>query len=210
MEILKEIYLIRHGETEYNRMGKVQGSGIDAPLNDTGRKQARAFYDSYRHTGFDKIYVSALQRTWQTVEEFVKQGIPVEKHAGLNEISWGSFEDRQMGEFDKEYYHSLIRSWKNGNLDRKIEDGESPLDVMKRQKPVLQMIFSRPEEKKILICMHGRAMRIFLCLLMKKPVYQMEDFQHFNSGLYHIYVNSDNTITLNKENCIAHLGGVDD
>ena len=210
MDLQKEIYLIRHGETEYNRMGRIQGSGIDAPLNETGKKQAIAFYNSYCHILFDKIYVSALQRSWQTVEAFAGDGVPIEKYVGLNEISWGTFEDKEVGEFDREYYHSLISSWKNGNLDRRIYGGESPLDVMERQKPVLDLIFSRPEEKKILICMHGRAMRIFLCLLMKKPVHEMEDFQHNNSGLYHIYIQSNGSITLNKENCVAHLGGLED
>lgn len=43
MHALKDIYLIRHGETDYNRMRVVQGSGIDADLNELGNKQARAF-----------------------------------------------------------------------------------------------------------------------------------------------------------------------
>ena len=43
MHALKDIYLIRHGETDYNRMGVVQGSGIDADLNELGNRQAQAF-----------------------------------------------------------------------------------------------------------------------------------------------------------------------
>jgi bisphosphoglycerate-dependent phosphoglycerate mutase len=43
MHPIKDIYLIRHGETDYNRLGVVQGSGIDADLNDLGRRQAQAF-----------------------------------------------------------------------------------------------------------------------------------------------------------------------
>lgn len=43
-DLVKDIYLIRHGETEYNRKGVVQGSGIDADLNELGQKQAAAFF----------------------------------------------------------------------------------------------------------------------------------------------------------------------
>jgi probable phosphoglycerate mutase len=43
MHPIKDIYLIRHGETDYNRMGVVQGSGIDADLNELGQRQAQAF-----------------------------------------------------------------------------------------------------------------------------------------------------------------------
>ncbi|NDE62419.1 MAG: histidine phosphatase family protein, partial [Cyclobacteriaceae bacterium] len=40
----KKIYLVRHGQTDYNLQGVVQGSGIDAPINATGRAQAEAFF----------------------------------------------------------------------------------------------------------------------------------------------------------------------
>ena len=52
--LTKTIYLIRHGETEFNRMGIVQGSGIDSDLNETGILQARAFFETYRHITFNK------------------------------------------------------------------------------------------------------------------------------------------------------------
>ena len=70
--------MIRHGETEYNRQGIVQGSGIDADLNETGRNQAEAFYQKYKDIPFDKVYTSALVRTHQTVEKFIEAGIPHE------------------------------------------------------------------------------------------------------------------------------------
>ncbi|HYG15236.1 MAG TPA: histidine phosphatase family protein, partial [Bacteroidia bacterium] len=44
MGFKKTIYLVRHGETEFNRMGIVQGSGVDSELNETGRKQADLFF----------------------------------------------------------------------------------------------------------------------------------------------------------------------
>jgi len=73
---VKEIYLIRHGETAYNRLGVVQGSGIDAELNDLGKAQAQAFYEAYQHLPFQKIYISELQRTFQSVQAFIEAGIP--------------------------------------------------------------------------------------------------------------------------------------
>ena len=48
----KEIYIIRHGETDYNRQGIVQGQGVDTSLNDLGRRQASAFFEHYRHIDF--------------------------------------------------------------------------------------------------------------------------------------------------------------
>jgi len=59
----KTIYLIRHGETDFNRRGVVQGSGVDSDLNDMGRAQAQAFFQAYQHVPFEKLYVSGLKRT---------------------------------------------------------------------------------------------------------------------------------------------------
>ena len=52
---MKELYIIRHGETELNRLGIVQGRGINSDLNDTGRAQAEAFYQYYKETKFDAL-----------------------------------------------------------------------------------------------------------------------------------------------------------
>ena len=85
----KTIYLIRHGETDHNRNGIVQGSGVDTILNDWGKAQAEAFYDAYQHVPFDKIYTSKLQRTVQSVQEFIDSGVPWESHAGLERNQLG-------------------------------------------------------------------------------------------------------------------------
>ena len=205
MQAAKEIYLIRHGETEYNRMGIVQGSGIDAPLNEKGLKQAEAFYKKYGNIQFDKIYTSQLQRAYQTIDLFERKGIPVERYEGLNEICWGNYEKKKLNAFDKGYYYELIESWNAGDVDRPIDGGESPLDVAIRQQPVIDLIFSRTEEKRILICMHGRAMRVLLCTLLNKPLSEMETFRHHNLGLYHLFVNDNRETDIWKENCIEHL-----
>src|SRR5687768_4016565 len=75
---IKKIYLIRHGQTDFNLKNIVQGSGVDTDLNDKGRSQAEAFYNKYKHVPFDKVYTSALKRSMQSVDLFVKSGIPTE------------------------------------------------------------------------------------------------------------------------------------
>jgi probable phosphoglycerate mutase len=79
-----------------------------------------------------------------------------------------------------------MRDWLNGQLDTKFENGESPNEVLKRQKEALEIIMSHPDEKDVLICMHGRAMRLFLCLLTDKPLTEMENFPHQNLVLYKV------------------------
>lgn len=201
----KTIYLIRHGQTEYNKNGVVQGSGIDAPLNDTGLQQARAFYEAYRETPFQKIYTSTLQRSIQTVQAFLDEGLPHLKLAGLNEINWGEKEGKVANDEDHKYYKFIIDSWKKGETDKAIKGGESPRMVMERQKPALKAIIA-DEQDPVLVCMHGRAMRILLCLMLGYDLSRMDDFKHSNLCLYVMEYNYDEQkFRIKIENECAHI-----
>ena len=162
----------------------MQGSGIDSSLNELGLAQAKAFYDKYQSLHFDKIYTSSLKRSIQSVDSFIQQGTLHEAHDGLNEISWGSKEGTKITLEEDEYYHWLLKQWQAGNTSVRIEGGESPEDVASRQRPVLDSILSRSEESSILICMHGRAIRVLLCQMLNYPLSAMDVFEHTNLGLY--------------------------
>ena len=66
-----ELYIIRHGETDFNKRGIIQGRGVNSDLNDHGISQARSFYKAYHHIEFDKVITSTLKRTHQTVQSFI-------------------------------------------------------------------------------------------------------------------------------------------
>jgi len=202
----KSIYLIRHGETDLNRKGVVQGSGVDSMLNEWGEAQAAAFYNAYQHVPFDKIYTSALQRTQQSVRGFINQGIPHESYAGLNEISWGLREGKEPNTGDTTYYRDLVMAWQSGDFDKSAEGGESPLKVRERQIPVIETILSRPHERNILIAMHGRAMRVLLITLFDQSLMHMDDYEHSNLCLYRINYSYDTGLfELEVKNDTTHL-----
>ncbi len=206
---VKKIYLIRHGQTDLNKQGIIQGSGVDAELNELGHRQARAFYEAYQEIPFDKIYISELKRTYQTIIPFLEKNIPIEKHQGLNEISWGKKEGRKVSPEEDAYYHFMLSEWQRGRIDLAIEGGESPLQVAERQKPVLDLIRSRSDEQNVLICMHGRAMRIFLCLMLNYEIKEMERFEHANVCLYQLsYTGS--MFTIDRYFDVEHLSGLSD
>jgi len=202
----KTIYLIRHGETDYNRRGVVQGSGIDADLNAFGQAQADAFYRAYQHVAFDKIYTSALKRTKQSVVNFLQMGLPHESLEGLNEISWGVREGKTPNSMDHEYYRTLIESWQNGQTNLPAEGGESPEDVQQRLQVAMQYILAQAQEQTVLIAMHGRAMRVLLATILAQPLHQMDQFEHTNLGLYLIDYDYDTkSFLLHKKNDNNHL-----
>jgi broad specificity phosphatase PhoE len=202
--ISQKIYLIRHGQTDYNLQGIVQGSGVDASLNDTGRAQAQAFYKAYRHISFDRVYTSKLKRSQESVASFVKDGTPSEAVAGLNEISWGSKEGQRITPEEDEYYHWMLKQWQMGQTHIPIEGGESPEEVAERQRPFIESLRSSGTNGNILVCMHGRAMRILLCQLMNYPLRSMDMFEHDNLGLY-LLNRSGSLFTIELYNNRDHL-----
>lgn len=198
----KKIYIIRHGQTKFNEQGVVQGKGVDSSLNDLGKIQAAQFYQAYKDFPFEKVYTSSLKRSQESVTAFIKDGIPHEIEAGLDEISWGKHEGARASEARNRYFRSIVKEWRSGNTGLKIGGGESPDDVAERQKPVIDKLIKAPE-KLILVCMHGRAMKIILSQMLGKPLSEMDDFDHSNLGLYVLHYNG--RFELEESNDIAHL-----
>lgn len=200
----KKIYLIRHGQTDFNLRGIVQGSGVDSSLNARGMAQAKAFFDMYKHVPFDKVYTSGLKRTKESVAGFIESGIPNESISGLNEISWGNKEGQSITPEEDAYYHWMLNQWRLGNTHERIEGGESPEDVAKRQQRALAYIMSNETEQNVLVCMHGRAIRILLCLLLNYPLKSMDMFEHENLCLY-LLEQTGSHFTIRKYNDTKHL-----
>ena len=182
----------------------MQGSGIDAPINDTGRAQAKAFFEAYQNIAFDQVYHTALIRTRQSIESFISKGIPTTALPELNEISWGDYEGTPMTPEEGEYYKHMLHQWQMGNLDYAIAGGESPNVVAERMRKGIQKILEGPGET-ILVCMHGRAMRIFLSLIFNYDLRYMDQFEHSNLCLYLLEQLSDGTFVLRKGNDREHL-----
>ena len=184
----------------------MQGSGVDSSLNEYGRSQALSFFKMYQHIKFDKIYTSALRRSVESVQGFIDLGIPYEKLAGLNEISWGKKEGQSITPEEDQYYHHILDQWREGNTSLRIEGGESPEEVVVRLSRDMDYVLSREKESErtILICMHGRAMRILLCYLLKRPLHQMDFFEHSNLGLYLLNYESG-SFMIELSNDVAHF-----
>ncbi len=163
-----------------------------------------AFFEEYKDVPFDRIYTSTLKRTVQSVQPFLDKGIPFTPLEGLNEISWGKKEGQPITLEEDAYYHWMLAQWQLGNTHERIEGGESPEDVTKRQSVAIDHIMGKTEESTILICMHGRAMRILLCRLLNYPLRSMDMFEHQNLCLYQIDF-TGSMFAVRQNNDVAHL-----
>jgi phosphoserine phosphatase len=198
------LYIIRHGETEYNVKGIVQGSGVDTDLNDTGRNQANLFYEKYAHISFEIAIVSRLKRTHQTVQPFTEKGLPIHIDARINEIHWGVQEGKVTTPESRDDYHRAAAGWSSGDYTERTEGGESAAELALRLTNFLNDLKSRSEQN-LLIATHGRTLRCLICLLKNEPISNMEHYDHFNTGLVLAHFDAENGYTVSLENDISHL-----
>lgn len=200
---MKEIFLIRHGETDYNKKGIVQGRGVNPSLNEKGRAQADSFFQKYQNEPFEIVYTSTLKRAIESVQSFIDKKIPHKIYSELDEIGWGDFEGREVDDYFRSEFKRIIGEWQSGNLEEKTINGESPLELQQKHFQFINILNSRPE-KKILMCMHGRAMRILLCTLLNKSLSEMDNFPHYNLSLYRL-VYDGKEFKLTTFNDLSHL-----
>jgi broad specificity phosphatase PhoE len=98
------LLLVRHGETDWNAEGRLQGH-TDRPLNDFGRRQAAALADRLAGDGIDAVYASDLARARETAEILAERlGLPVVTDPDLRERNWGNWEGLTGSERDRVEY----------------------------------------------------------------------------------------------------------
>jgi phosphoserine phosphatase len=211
------LYIIRHGETELNRQGIVQGSGVDSDLNQIGQRQAHLFYQYYKNIPFQYILTSALKRTHQTVEPFLRKlsndkdklsEISISnwlKFKELNEISWGVQEGKKSDPTMHETYKQLMSDWENGIYETRFEAGESATELHARVSKIVNYLRENHVGQNVLMCTHGRTLLCLLTILKNEPLSKMNTFKHQNTCLYKAHY-IDGEFHFEMENDVRHLG----
>ncbi len=186
-----DIYIARHGETEYNRQGKMQGRGIDIPLNRTGRLQARAISEVLQDKSLDYIFSSSLMRSVETAEIIAwTLRMKYRSYPELDEMDFGRFEGKPSNEIEKDL-DKVHQTWQNGDTDYVIEGGESPSMVLDRVMSRMDNILEEHAGSTILFILHGRLIRILLSNWLGYPLSDMHRIEHSNGALYHLKKNDD-------------------
>jgi probable phosphoglycerate mutase len=136
------LLLVRHGETDWNAEGKLQGH-TDRPLNEYGRRQARALAERLVGEEIDAVYASDLSRARETAEILGAQlGLPVAVDPDLREKNWGNWEGLTSDErLHVEY------------------EGESSDDHRERTLRAVERIVERHPAGRIVVVTHGGSLR---------------------------------------------------
>ena len=161
----RTLYLARHGETEWNRIGRWQGA-TDIPLSDVGRAQARLLADRLRDSRITQVHASHLSRALETAQIIAAHlGVPAPSvDPRLRERGYGAFE----GLTREECAERLPGAWERYLADRRAvpPGGEPQAEVTERITAAMLEIAtaaeSRSESGAVLVVSHGGAIRSFI------------------------------------------------
>lgn len=201
-----QLYFVRHGETEYNRLRIVQGRGIDSVLNDQGRRQAEALRERLAGVAFDAIYVSSLRRARQTAAILARpHDAPLYYLSDLEEMAWGVYEGAHPSpERDREL-DAMKARWREGAFEEPIEGGESIRDVQKRALRAVDHITEREPDATVLVVTHGRFLRVLLASILEEyGLERMHEIPHANTAVNRV-VCCEGRFEAELLNCTAHL-----
>jgi len=161
----RTLYLVRHGETEWNRIGRWQGA-TDIPLSDVGRAQARLLAARLRDSRIAAVYASQLSRALETAQILAAGlGAPAPTvDPRLRERGYGAFE----GLTREECAERFPRVWEQYLADRRVvpPNAEPQAQVTERITAAMLEIAAaagdRPDAEAILVVSHGGVIRSFV------------------------------------------------
>ncbi|KAJ1860022.1 hypothetical protein LPJ73_001567 [Coemansia sp. RSA 2703] len=190
-----DLILARHGETSANAQGIMQGSLVNLPLNDLGRRQASALAEGMKDRNVDWIVTSKLDRAIETARYVAKyhSSAPLTCDERLNEISWGEADGKDIKTVDP-IVKPVTQGWVSGDFDAKILGGESANECKERILAAFGDILNEARKNKhkdVVVCIHGRIMRVIMAVLVDKDLRTMERFTHANCCYHHIQVEVD-------------------
>jgi Fructose-2,6-bisphosphatase len=167
------LYLIRHGQTQWNAEHRMQGFG-DSPLTELGNLQATWARDAFRNKQFAAIYASTSLRALYTAE--IIRGSrqqPITTYKDLRELNMGCWEGCTVDEIRQQYPKEYQLFWKHPQLYRPSDGGETFAELQKRVVALTKKLIQRHPDQCILIVSHTIAIKTLLSHFMQQPLEQL-------------------------------------
>ncbi len=168
-----KLYLVRHGETDWNIASRIQGQ-TDTELNEKGRRQAEEFAAVIESQGYriDCIYTSFKKRAWETAVIIGKKwGIEPKVKPGLEEICLGKWEGYTWKQV-RELFGEEYQVWHDNRRYQAAPLGESYQQLLDRLLPALNEITEK-EKGNVLVVTHSAVIMTLLSYLYDTPFEDM-------------------------------------
>lgn len=192
-----KLIIVRHGETEENRAGIIQGH-FPGVLSELGKRQAKKLAERLKNEEIDLIISSDLIRALDTAKEIIKF------HAGIDLVSDKRLRERCFKEFEGKKKKDLGIPESTRLMDYcKEEDIESNEEVFSRVKSLVGNILEK-EEKNILLVGHMTVCKFLVATLLNKNIEDLRGMRLKNTSVS-IFERKDGEIKMKLLNCTEHL-----
>ena len=202
-----KLYIVRHGETVWNRQGRIQGH-TNVGLSERGRQQASLLAQRLKPVPFDAAYASDLCRASDTAAAILQgRDVPFYPTPRLREYHKGAFEGLTEAELRARYpveYPGYVAK----DLDYAPEGGESTREVSARMTAAISEIKERHLGDNVLVVGHGGSLRAAMMALLGMPMDANWRFVFGNCTLTIVDIYHDNAV-LRLFNDGSHLAGLE-
>ena len=198
-----DLILVRHGETETNRLGKIQGAS-QTSLNERGLQQAAAAARVLDEETPFTLYASPLKRAVQTAQEITNRtGIDATPEDGLIEMDVGDFEGlsgRQL----RERFPDVMRSWDEDAYRTVMPGGESLATVGQRAWGTVTRLSDLHADEAVVAVTHNFTIQMILCTALGMEPNNFRRLRVDLGSITRLYVSSERTVQVSV-NETGHL-----
>ena len=182
-----KLFLIRHGETEWNTDFRLQGIS-DIPLNSYGKEQAQALGRALSKRKITHIYSSDLARAWDTAQIIrTYQNVPIYREPRLREISFGLWEGLKDNQI-RQQYPKMLKNWHDDPSTITPPHGETVEKVATRVQSFFNELKNSHSQGCIAIVSHGTPLRVMLCNFFGLSYKSLWSFKFDNASFTEIHV----------------------
>ena len=206
---MSRCYLVRHGATDWNAQGRIQGQS-DPSLNETGAGQARRLGMRLASVPFTEARCSDLRRCSETAAGILlgRNDVRLQEMPELREKNFGAWEGLTFREVEVRF-PDLYRKWlMAGDPSFAPPRGESDLQLYSRADTVVERLREARTDSdgNLLVVTHGGMLRALIARFLSLPAQAMWKFRFANTGLSVVSVFDDGSAVVDLLNDTSHLG----
>jgi len=184
---MTELWLVRHGQTDWNVVRRFQGNS-DTLLNDTGIAQAQTLASALNGQSFAALYASPLQRAFQTAQVLAERlQLSIQIDEDLAEACHGDWEGMLWTDIKDQYPDLLSQRSVDPVHTRPPGDGETVAEVAARMTAAATRIAQRHPQEKVLIASHGLSLAALICCARGISLHEIFDYIPKNTQVEKIY-----------------------
>lgn len=190
---MKEVFFVRHGQTEWNAIRRMQGQW-NSNLNETGRAQAHGHGRFLKRQQIQHVAASPLDRTRQTAE-IINEYLSLDPHFDERIMEWdcGDWSGEQWDTLTEKWPEEFA-AWRADEYHYRGPNCENYPDMIKRARPVLEEL-KASDYDRVAIVSHGIIGRVMVGILLELSPEAMFSFSQTNDTIFQLTLSGDHYVT---------------